>query len=180
MIIIGYCTSERLENGGSFACPTCQTDSTYSMRRTYRYFSLYFIPVWRLNLIAEAVECNSCRLLFPVTVLVGQAGAVDSPFAAGQDAGPTTIDSLGNVVNLSDRAVTEILRRHRLGGWTTEAAVRITPDGNNSFLIGFDYALTDGRDWLGQSHDIPLLMDRRDAPQLWGKTIDFREGRFCD
>src|SRR5688572_13476631 len=64
MIIFGHCTSERRETGGTFACPTCQTESAYSMRRTYNYFSLYFIPVWRLDLVAEGVECNSCRGLF--------------------------------------------------------------------------------------------------------------------
>jgi Fe-S cluster assembly iron-binding protein IscA len=179
MIIFGHCTSERRETGGAFACPKCQTESTYSMRRTYNYFSLYFIPVWRLDLVAEGVECNSCRGLFPVTVLAGQAGSVSSPFAAGQDAGSAMTENLGNVVSLTDRAVAEILRRHHLGCWTTEAAVRITPDGNKGFLIGFDFALTDGRDWLGQSHQIPLLVDRRDAPQLWGKTIDYVDGRFC-
>ena len=39
-------------------------------------------------------------------VYAGQAAAIASPFFAGQDAGSTTNDQLGNVVSLTDRAVT--------------------------------------------------------------------------
>jgi len=112
--------------------------------------------------------------------LAMHAEVVGSPFVAGQDAGAAVSDHLGSVVSLTERAVAEILRRHGIGHWTTEAAVRITPDGRDTYTIAFDYPLTDGRDWLGQSHQIPMLVDRRDAPLLWGKTIDFRDGRFCE
>jgi len=180
MIVFGYTTSDRLETGGTFLCRACQSESTFFMRRTYRYFHLYFIPLWRLQLIAEAVECGSCRSVLPVTVLSVQAHAVTSPFESGQDAGAGVNENLGNVVTLTERAVAEIARLHSDGNWTTEAAVRITPDGRDTFTVAFDYPLTDGRDWLGESHHIPLLVDRRDAPLLWGKTIDFQNGRFCE
>jgi hypothetical protein len=149
------------------------------MLRTYNYFHVYFIPFWRLDLISEQVVCERCGVAQPVTVLASDAGRVTSPFVAGQDGGGAVGENLGNVVTLTEEAVAEILRRHGAGTWTTEAAVRITPD-SNGYAIAFDYPLTDGRDWIGHSHHIPLLVDRRDAPLLLGKTIDFRAGKFCD
>jgi Fe-S cluster assembly iron-binding protein IscA len=46
-------------------------------------------------------------------------------------------------------------------------------------LIAFDIALADGRDWIGESNGIPVVVDRTVAPQLQGSTIDFREGEFA-
>jgi Fe-S cluster assembly iron-binding protein IscA len=61
-----------------------------------------------------------------------------------------------------------------------DAVVRIEPDALSPIQvrIAFDYALADGRDVMGQSQGIPIVVDRRVAPELVGATIDFRDGTF--
>ncbi|MEZ6112717.1 MAG: hypothetical protein R3C99_17155 [Pirellulaceae bacterium] len=58
--------------------------------------------------------------------------------------------------------------------------VRVTPDISDyrKVTIQFDFALADGRDWIGQSQGIPIVVDREVAPELQGRIIDFRDGDF--
>lgn len=42
----------------------------------------------------------------------------------------------------------------------------------------FDIDVADGFDWVGESQGIPIVVDRRDAPELRGATIEFRGGEF--
>src|SRR5208337_3569559 len=56
------------------------------------------------------------------------------------------------------------------GNWPRREHLGSAPRGN------FDYALADGRDWIGESRGIGIIVDRRDAPLLLGRTIDFLNG----
>ena len=89
-------------------------------------------------------------------------------------------DNFGNIISLTDAAVAEIKRRHKRGQFDSDVVVRVEPDRSEvrKVSIAFDFALADGRDWIGQSRGIPIVVDRAIAPQLHGSTIDFRDGVF--
>ena len=90
--------------------------------------------------------------------------------------------SLGNVVVLSRPAAREILRRFFSSKFKGKPVVRITPplSTDEGYLVGFDVALADGRDWIGESQGIGIVIDRRDTTLLLGRTIDFHNGVFCE
>ena len=120
--------------------------------------------------------------MLPLTVLAINAPAVGSVMDAGEEAGCSISSNLGNVIASSETAAQEILRRHFSGKFKTKPVVRITPplSPDEGYLVGFDYALANGRDWIGESRGIGIIVDRRDAPLLLGRTIDFRNGIFCE
>ncbi|MGA8350755.1 MAG: hypothetical protein WB773_23385, partial [Isosphaeraceae bacterium] len=41
-----------------------------------------------------------------------------------------------------------------------------------------DLPITEGRDWIGQSHGVSILVSKKDAQRLEGLTIDFQDGRY--
>ncbi len=113
-------------------------------------------------------------------MLGGLAKGVASAFEAGRD-GPTSLsDNFGNIVELTEAACEEIKRRHATGQFGADVVVRIEPDSNvpTHVLVAFDFPLADGRDWIGESHGIPIVIDRRVAPELWGCRIDVCDGAF--
>jgi hypothetical protein len=61
MIIWGSKAKEAQISTGSFFCPQCMADSTYSYMRVSRYFTLYFIPLFPTSTLGEYVRCNGCR-----------------------------------------------------------------------------------------------------------------------
>ena len=184
MLIIFFGTRSRVcrEDTGKFTCPHCNSETGFTLVRTYSYFHIYWIPLFRQGVLAEHVQCASCRRNFPVAVLASSATQVDSPFAAGAASGDSLAECLGNIVSLTEAAAQELRDRITKGGFDSEVVVRITPDNAHSavYSIAFDYATADGRDWLGLSQGLPIAIDRRDAPALHGKCIDFRNGVFCD
>jgi len=105
---------------------------------------------------------------------------VDSAFTASSPAGGSALDHFGNVVTLSDAAVVEISQRHAQGGYEHDVAVRveIEDEHQRTCRIGFDYPEADGRDWIGDSKGITILVDRRDASSIHGSTIQYEDGIF--
>ena len=104
-----------------------------------------------------------------------------SAFEAGQPSDGSATGTFGNVISLSEAAETEIVKRRLIGGFSPDVAVRITPDNSDScYSVAFDDAIADGRDWIGHSRGVAIVIDRRDTPLLLGKTIDFRGNNFCD
>ena len=148
--------------------------------RTWKYFHLYGIPVAKQELLGERILCNNCGSAFPITVLAGTAAAVGSQFQAGSGMAHSLSDHFGNVVDLTDAAIDEIRKRHKAGRFDPDVVVRVTPDiaDYRKVTIQFDFALADGRDWIGQSQGIPIVVDREVAPELQGRIIDFRDGDF--
>ena len=56
-------------------------------------------------------------------------------------------------------------------------AVRIKPENLQEKIcrVGFDEAIADGRDWIGKSEGVVVLIDRRDADVLQNAVIDYRD-----
>jgi len=180
MIVWGSCHIECREESGQFPCPQCNQTQTYSVLRTYRYFHLFFIPLCRQEIVAEGVCCEGCGALLPVTFLAASAPTVASQFEASQSGDGAVSSSIGNVVALTERCAIELKRRHTAGGFGQDAVVRVAPGNASEYELLFDFAVANGQDWIGESQGLPVVVDRRDAPTLLGKTIDFQNGKFCD
>lgn len=180
MIIWGHYNRDREEDTGQFECPQCDSHCDFTLIRTWKYFHLYFIPVAKQELLGERIQCDKCNTAFPITVLADTAAEITSAFDAGNRMARSVSDNFGNVIELTDVAIDEIRRRHTAGRFEPDVVVRVTPDPSafRNVTIQFDFALADGRDWIGQSQGIPIVVDRTVAPELQGCTIDFRDGEF--
>jgi len=177
--------TEHREDSGQFTCPECQADTTYDLYRTYRHTYLMIlipIPIHSKHLFGERLRCTSCGASLPITALAIDAPVVSSATGVGREAESGISNNLGNVIELSETAAQEILRRYFSGNFQGKPVVRITPpfSPNESYMIGFDYALADGRDWIGESRGIGIVVDHRDTALMLGRTIDFRDGVFCE
>jgi Fe-S cluster assembly iron-binding protein IscA len=87
-----------------------------------------------------------------------------------------------DVVILTERAA-EAARRHMAEhGFPTGSAIRVDVTGKlrpRRYEITYDeLPTTEGRDWIGQSHGVSILVFKKDAPRLEGLTIDFQAGRY--
>jgi Fe-S cluster assembly iron-binding protein IscA/predicted RNA-binding Zn-ribbon protein involved in translation (DUF1610 family) len=181
---IEYQREER-GNSGQFVCPECGAATTYVLYRRYRHswFVALIIPISHSKtLFDETVRCTSCGADLPITVLAADAPVVASVMDAIAEVGPSASTNLGNIVAISEAAAQEILRRFFSGKFKGKPVARITPplSPGEGYMVGFDYAVADGRDWIGESRGIGIIVDRRDAPLLLGRIIDFQNGVFCE
>jgi DnaJ-domain-containing protein 1 len=69
MIIFGTSGITYSKGQANFHCPQCGSEVPYKQKRVRRFFTLYFIPVIPLDLVAEYVECQHCRGTFQTAVL---------------------------------------------------------------------------------------------------------------
>ena len=69
MIIWGSKAREVLGQPGNFFCPQCLDDRRYTSVKIARYFTLYFIPLFPTETLAENVRCQDCRGDFRKDVL---------------------------------------------------------------------------------------------------------------
>jgi hypothetical protein len=69
MIIWGSKARQKQIATGTFFCPSCRVTSPYSHIRWARYFTLYFIPLFPTQTLAETVKCNACAGEFKPTIL---------------------------------------------------------------------------------------------------------------
>jgi hypothetical protein len=69
MIIWGSKAKQHTVGTGVFFCPNCRLDATYEHLRVSRYFTLYFIPLFRTSTLGEGIECKSCAAQFNLNVL---------------------------------------------------------------------------------------------------------------
>ena len=180
MIIWGHYNRDRKEDTGQFQCPQCDSDCDFTLIRTWKYFHLYFIPLVKQELLEERIQCGNCNTAFPITVLAGTAAEITSALVAGSGNEQSVSDNFGNVVDLTDSAIEEIRRRLTDGQFDADVVVRVTPDRSEyrKVSVQFDLALAGGRDWIGQSHGIPIVVDRDLAAELQGCTVDFQYGEF--
>ncbi|HPF38335.1 MAG TPA: hypothetical protein P5081_15945 [Phycisphaerae bacterium] len=63
-IIFGFRSVTLGGDQGSFFCPQCGQQRYYLRKRIRRFFTLFFIPLIPLDVLAEYVECLSCRGTF--------------------------------------------------------------------------------------------------------------------
>ena len=54
---------------GQFFCPRCQRQRQYIHKEVGKYFTLYFIPLFRTSMLGEYIECQNCFTPFEKTVL---------------------------------------------------------------------------------------------------------------
>lgn len=69
MIIWGSRGKESEVARGQFHCPQCDTPVPYVHKKVARYFTLYFIPLFKTEDLGEYVECGGCRGTFKPAVL---------------------------------------------------------------------------------------------------------------
>jgi hypothetical protein len=69
MIVYGHRNREIQVASGQFHCPKCDAQRPYVHKRIARYFTLFFIPLFRLRTLGEYVECQVCRRAFKPIVL---------------------------------------------------------------------------------------------------------------
>ena len=60
-------------SSGSFFCPHCNTNREYKLMQRGQYFSLYFIPVFRIKDLGQVVVCQHCEQAFDPVVLTRKA-----------------------------------------------------------------------------------------------------------
>jgi hypothetical protein len=84
------------------------------------------------------------------------------------------------VLELTVRAAEAIRSRRAAGGFPDNIGVRIAPSGHfdTAVEISFDFPVSDGRDWIGESHGLLILIDKSDEGALTGCTVDFEDGGF--
>ncbi len=69
MIVMG--SKDRIIDlgAGRFYCPNCGVVRQYIRRRSARYFTLYFIPLFQVENKGEFVECSTCGYIYPTEIL---------------------------------------------------------------------------------------------------------------
>ena len=69
MILWGTKGREKVVSEGMFFCPTCNTTRPYKRKSAARYFTLYFIPLFKTKKLGEFVECQVCKSAFDPKIL---------------------------------------------------------------------------------------------------------------
>jgi hypothetical protein len=64
MIIYGHKSREVEIASGQFHCPKCDDQRPYIHKRVAQYFTLFFIPLFKIKTLGEYVECQVCRHAF--------------------------------------------------------------------------------------------------------------------
>lgn len=180
MIIWGHSQREKSLGSGEFDCPLCATRRPYTYRVLSNWLHVYFIPLFEAEVVAEFVRCETCHETFSVDVLqlTGDDAGTRIPAWSSHD----QVGSFGHartVVSLTDSAVAEIRLRMATAGFESYIAVRVIPEsGGLGCEIQFDDPYSDGRDWIGRSQDICILVDKEDAESIQGAVVDFQGSEF--
>jgi len=69
MIIYGTTGLRSTMNRGEFNCPHCNEPRTYRHRKLVKWATLYFIPIFPMERVAEYIECDHCASTYEVSVL---------------------------------------------------------------------------------------------------------------
>jgi hypothetical protein len=54
---------------GEFNCPNCGIKRQYIQKKAGRWFTLYFIPIFKMQDLGEFVECQTCKRTYQADVL---------------------------------------------------------------------------------------------------------------
>ena len=69
MIIWGSKGQEKEIGTGTFYCPRCDTQRPYIHKKVLRYFTLFFIPIFKIEELGEYLQCGGCNTTFKPEVL---------------------------------------------------------------------------------------------------------------
>jgi hypothetical protein len=69
VIFWGISDRDRLVKSGTFVCPNCKMQRYCTHRRIESWFSLFFVPLFRLEGVAEYLKCRDCRHSFELPEL---------------------------------------------------------------------------------------------------------------
>lgn len=69
MIIWGSKGRTKSLGRGNFYCPRCGTKREYNHKSIGKYFTLYFIPLFKTSDLAEYIECTFCLTPFEPAIL---------------------------------------------------------------------------------------------------------------
>jgi Fe-S cluster assembly iron-binding protein IscA len=87
-----------------------------------------------------------------------------------------------DVVVLTDRAVEAARREMSERGFPPGSALRVDVYGARRprrYEVTYDEVpAVEGRDWVGRSQGIPILVFKKDAPRLKGLTVDYQDGQY--
>ncbi len=89
IVIWGTRGREVVVGGGSFHCPRCQAQREYVRKRAGTYFTLFFIPLFRIKDHGELLECATCHQKYELSVL--ERRPVAGPVISEMDRLRTTI-----------------------------------------------------------------------------------------
>ena len=82
----------------------------------------------------------------------------------------------------TERAAENAVRIMAERGFPPGSALRIEVQGKRgegTYVVSYDDLPTsDGQDWVGTSHGVPVLVAKRLAPLVQGMSIDFQDGRY--
>lgn len=82
MIIWGTKCSPTTVQQGNFFCPICFDTQAYHQDRVRKLFTLYFIPLFPIENLAEYIECQNCKGTFSLEVLSYDPAESDHRFKA--------------------------------------------------------------------------------------------------
>jgi hypothetical protein len=74
MIIYGYKNRNIEIAAGQFICPKCDMDRAYKHIEIIRFFTLFFIPLFRLGKVSSYIECQTCMRTFRTEEMVNTRG----------------------------------------------------------------------------------------------------------
>jgi len=74
LIIFGRRAVTSSQGGGTFHCPRCGPNMSYTNKLVRSYFTLYFIPLIPMKTLGEYVECDTCAGKYKPEVLALTGG----------------------------------------------------------------------------------------------------------
>ncbi|MGD8457204.1 MAG: zinc-ribbon domain-containing protein [Anaerolineales bacterium] len=69
MIIFGTKAKTKVIGQGSFMCPRCQKSCAYERIKVTKHFTLYFIPIIKIDDLGEYIECMECASRYHTSIL---------------------------------------------------------------------------------------------------------------
>jgi hypothetical protein len=69
MIIWGTKGRETEIGQGTFYCPRCDAQKAYIHKEVSRYFTLFFLPIFKIKKLGEYLQCKACNTTFKPEVL---------------------------------------------------------------------------------------------------------------
>lgn len=84
LIIFGSRNIKTTAGSGQFNCPGCYADSSYLMKKSQRFFHVFWLPLFPIGKEVYYVECQNCKRSYEPVVIqnqhpVVQPGLVSAP-----------------------------------------------------------------------------------------------------
>jgi transcription elongation factor Elf1 len=69
VIIFGSKGKTKVVGRGKFMCPRCQAVRLYQHKKVTEHFTLYFIPIVKIDDLGEYIECTECATRYHTSIL---------------------------------------------------------------------------------------------------------------